>query len=328
MRSNALLSAAVLAAVLSPTAAFAHASLEVQAAPAGSYKAVMRIPHGCDGQPTHTVRIELPEGFISAKPMPKPGWTLETETGDYGGTYSDHGREVTSGGLSVTWSGGALLDEHYDEFVVSGTLAGVEPGEVLAFPTTQICADGEVVWDEIAEEGQDPHGLASPAPTLTVAASAGAAGHHHDHGAEAASHGTVELGDLAISGFWTRATLPGQRVGGGYMTIENAGAEDDRLVAIASPVTERGEIHEMAVVDDVMTMRRLDNGLAVPAGGSVELEPGGYHLMFQDLEEGFVEGGSVPVTLTFEKAGEVTLELPVMAAGSRDGGHDHQHHQH
>lgn len=179
--------------------------------------------------------------------------------------------------------------------------------------------------------------VSSPAlahPSGESAAEASSNGHQHDHGNEAPPSEKIEHGDLVISGYWTRATLPNQRVGAGYMTIVNEGDNDDRLVAITSPVTERGEIHEMALDNDVMTMRRLDDGLAVPAGGSVSLEPGGYHLMFQDLEEAFTEGEHVSVTLSFERAGNVTIDLPVHPAGSRQGhgghhGHDGAHrHQH
>src|ERR671923_262850 len=75
---NAVLSAAALTLPICLTAhAYAHASLEESEAAPGTYNAVLRIPHGCDGKPTDTVRIEIPEGFIDAKPMPKPGWTLK-----------------------------------------------------------------------------------------------------------------------------------------------------------------------------------------------------------------------------------------------------------
>lgn len=344
MRIHASVLAGTMLATLSVfpiSYASAHASLERAEAQPGSFKAVMRIPHGCDGQATHTVTIGLPEGFIDAKPMPKAGWTLETETGDYAEPHDLHGREVTSGVRSVTWSGGDLQEGHYDEFIVVGRISNVEPGAILNFPTTQLCADGEVAWVEIADEGVDPHSLDYPAPALTVVAAATEGGEHahghaahahgdHAHGGDAAMSAEVEpvtVGDLTISGYWTRATLPNQRVGGGYLVVQNAGSDDDRLVAVTSPVTERSEIHEMAVENDVMTMRRLDDGIAIPAGESIALEPGGYHLMFQDLSEGFVEGETVSVTLEFENAGEVTLDLPVLPAGSRaaGGSQEHQH---
>ena len=147
---------------------------------------------------------------------------------------------------------------------------------------------------------------------------------HDTHKSEMSDH--VMAGDLHLSGYWTRAMLPGQKVGGGYLVISNQGAADDRLVAVATPVTDRAEIHEMSMVDDVMKMRKLSDGLPIPAGETVTLEPGGLHLMFMAVSEPFVEGGMVPVTVTFEKAGDVDLMLPVMPAGSKSmkhGSHDH-----
>ena len=297
-------------------AAYAHASLERAEAAPGGYKAVIRIPHGCDGQPTHTVRVELPEGFIDAKPMPKPGWSLAVETGDYARAYRLHGREVSSGAKAVTWSDGALDDAHYDEFVLSGTLAGVEEGAVLYFRTTQLCADGSVAWVEEPAEGQNPHDLARPAPAVKILA----AGGDHDHGAREQA---VVAGDLEIAAAWARAMLPGQPAGGGYLTVTNRGAEADRLVGASSPAAGRVEIHTMEVVDEVMTMRPVDGGLEIPAGGTVELKPGGLHLMFMEVAEPFREGGSVAATLEFEKAGQVAVELAVRAARGGDGQHGH-----
>lgn len=146
----------------------------------------------------------------------------------------------------------------------------------------------------------------------------------HDHSAMEGKK--VMAGDLHLSGHWTRAMLPGQKVGGGYVTITNNGSEDDRLLSATTPASGRMEIHEMAVVDDVMKMRNLPEGLPLPAGETVELKPGSYHLMFMEVEEPFEEGGMVPVVLTFEKAGEVELVLPIMAADTREMDHDHSDH--
>lgn len=142
-----------------------------------------------------------------------------------------------------------------------------------------------------------------------------------DDKAHGAMHKVKMAGDIHLSGYWTRAMLPGQKVGGGYVVITNNGRVDDRLVAVATPHTDRSEIHEMAVVDDVMKMRRLEEGLVIPAGETVVLEPGGYHLMFMAVKTPFKEGEMVPVTVTFEKAGDVELMLPVMPAGSKKMDH-------
>lgn len=128
-------------------------------------------------------------------------------------------------------------------------------------------------------------------------------------------------GDLVLEGTWTRATPPKAKAGGGFVTITNKGAADDRLVSAASPVAKRVEIHEMAVTDGVMKMRELENGLAIPAGETVALKPGGFHIMFMMLNQPFKMGEKVPVTLTFEKGGEVQIQLDVQKMGAK--GMDH-----
>jgi periplasmic copper chaperone A len=126
---------------------------------------------------------------------------------------------------------------------------------------------------------------------------------------------TAEIGALKITGAWAKAMLPGQPVGGGYLTVENAGAEADTLVSVTSDASPDVEVHEMKMEGDVMKMRQLTDGLEIPAGGTVELKPGGFHLMFMSVPEPFKEGGMVNVKLKFEKAGEVEVTLPVEAAG-------------
>ena len=130
-------------------------------------------------------------------------------------------------------------------------------------------------------------------------------------GANPGTMHAAKVGDLELTAGFTRAMLPGQPVGGGFVTIKNAGATDDVLIAAESPASGRVELHEMAMVNDVMTMRQLKGGIPVPAGTTVELKPGGLHMMFMDVKEPFVEGAQVSVKLTFEKAGTVELVLPV-----------------
>lgn len=128
----------------------------------------------------------------------------------------------------------------------------------------------------------------------------------------------VTVGGLTIEGAWSKAMLPGQKVGGGFLTIANKGSADDKLISAASPVSPSVQIHEMAVVNDVMEMRQLTDSLVIPAGQTVEFKPGGLHLMFMDVPEPFKEGGTVPVTLTFEKAGVAEVMLPIAPAGARE----------
>lgn len=161
--SLAALAAATLSAISLP--AQAHATLEVREAQIGStYRAIVRIPHGCGAEATHTVRVQVPEGFFNAKPMPKAGWDLQTVTGPYENTYNNHGTELTEGVVEIVWSGGNLPNEWYDEFIFRGTFAdSLEPGKVY-FPTIQECANGEDAWIDTSGEP----GASHPAPSVTL----------------------------------------------------------------------------------------------------------------------------------------------------------------
>lgn len=133
-------------------------------------------------------------------------------------------------------------------------------------------------------------------------------------------------GDLQIDKPWARATVPGASVGGGYLVVRNNGASADRLVGATTPAASRVEIHEMAMEKDVMRMREV-RGVDVPAKGAVEFKPGGYHLMFMELKAPLKPGAKVPVTLRFEKAGEVKADFAVEAvgAGGSAAGHTGKH---
>ncbi len=117
---------------------------------------------------------------------------------------------------------------------------------------------------------------------------------------------------------WTRATPPGAKVGAGYMKITSAAA--DRLVGASSPAAARVEMHVTEKKGDVLRMREV-KAYDIPAGGSFELSPGGAHLMLVDIKTPFKEGAKIPLTLRFEKAGEVKVELQVRALGA--SGHSH-----
>ena len=132
----------------------------------------------------------------------------------------------------------------------------------------------------------------------------------------------VTVGDLEISGAFTRATLPNAPVGAGYLTITNKGTSDDRLLAATSPAAGMTQIHEMKLEGDVMKMTELTDGVVVPAGGTVTLAPGGLHIMFMDLTQPVVQDTTIPVTLTFEKAGTVEVELAVGAINADEPAHD------
>ncbi|GGK26288.1 copper chaperone PCu(A)C [Salinarimonas ramus] len=136
---------------------------------------------------------------------------------------------------------------------------------------------------------------------------------------------TFEAGDIVVETPWSRATPGAAPVAGGYLTITNTGAAADRLLGGATEIAERFEVHSMEMVDGVARMAPVEGGLEIPAGESVALEPGGYHVMFMGLKRPLAEGESFEGTLVFENAGEVPVTFAVGAMGSRmaPGGHGH-----
>ena len=124
----------------------------------------------------------------------------------------------------------------------------------------------------------------------------------------AAAH-SFKLGDIDIGHPYARPSLPGQQVGAGYLKLANKGA-DDRLVSATSPAAASVEIHSMTMDGDVMKMRQVE-AIELPTGSIVKLQPGGYHLMLMGLKAPLTAGDRVPLTLKFEKAGEVVVTVNV-----------------
>ena len=124
----------------------------------------------------------------------------------------------------------------------------------------------------------------------------------------------AKAGSISVEGAYARATAVGQPAGGGFLKLVNAGA-DDRLVSASSEVAGAVELHMMSMKGDVMQMRQVD-AIDVKAGQTVELKPGGYHLMLMGLKAPLKAGSSFPVKLKFEKAGEVTVNVKVESAGA------------
>ena len=161
----------VILIALTAAPAFAHISLETKQATIGSsYKAVFTVPHGCAGSATVKIRVQIPEGVIGVKPMPKAGWTLETIKGKYAAEYDYHGSKMSEGVKEVAWSGGKLADDNYDEFVVTTYLTGgLKPNSTLYFPVVQECEQGVSRWIDIPKEGEgNGHDSKSPAPGVKL----------------------------------------------------------------------------------------------------------------------------------------------------------------
>ena len=124
----------------------------------------------------------------------------------------------------------------------------------------------------------------------------------------------AKVGSVQIENAYTRATVPGQQAAGGFMKIENKGAAD-QLISASSPVAGEVQLHEMAMDGNVMKMRQVKD-IPLPAGGAVDLKPGGLHLMFMNIKAPLTAGETVPVKLKFAKAGEVEVKMPVNAMGN------------
>jgi uncharacterized protein YcnI len=151
-------------------AAQAHTTLEAQSAPVTStYKAVLRVGHGCEGAPTLKLRVRIPDGVINVKPMPKPGWEMETVKAPYGKAYDYHGTAMSEGVREIVWTG-KLPDEHYDEFVFRAYLTdSLKPDTMLYIPTVQECGGGKADrWIEIPAEGKSADDYQYPAPGLKL----------------------------------------------------------------------------------------------------------------------------------------------------------------
>lgn len=135
-----------------------------------------------------------------------------------------------------------------------------------------------------------------------------------------ATEAQPQFGALQVGQPWAAPMPSGVDVAAGYLVIDNQSASDDRLLTATSPRAARVEIHEMTMDGAVMRMRQID-GLAIPAGQSVSLAPGGLHLMFFGVTDPFAEGQEVPVELIFEHAGAMSVMLPVRRDGEAHTAH-------
>ena len=141
--------------------------------------------------------------------------------------------------------------------------------------------------------------------------------------------------NISVTDAWTRATVQGQKATGAFMKI--TAKDNTKLVGVSSPVAGVAEVHEMKMDKDVMKMAALSNGLDLPAGKTVELKPGGYHVMLMDLKAPLAKDSTVPVTLTFQDAKGVKTQMdlkvpvgmqPPMMQNHKHGEHSHGDHKH
>ncbi|MCO1340279.1 hypothetical protein BJH93_15525 [Kocuria polaris] len=174
-RATAGVVLASAAALAFPAAASAHVSVDSTTTAAGGYATLtFAIGHGCEGSPTKSVTVDFPAEIGSVKATAKPGW--DAAVSDEGGAHS------------VTYTAEEPLpDELRDTIEIAALLPlDGEAGDVLTFPVTQVCTDGEILWDQVSDGGAEPE-MPAPQLTLTAAADDAAGGEHAGHGGDAAA---------------------------------------------------------------------------------------------------------------------------------------------
>ena len=129
-----------------------------------------------------------------------------------------------------------------------------------------------------------------------------------------------EKGDIEVHHPWSRATPPGAKLAVGYMEIRNRGSQPERLLSASTAAAKRVEMHVTLREGEIMRMRQVPS-FEIPAGERFALRPGGSHLMLVGLTRSLEKGGRFRMTLRFERAGELEIELEVQEAGSRHPGH-------
>lgn len=160
-----------LFALLAAVPAAAHVTVEPTTAQANAYTRVaFRVPHGCGTQATTRLTVTLPEGTVQARPMPKAGWRITITRRALETPVSDgHGGQITEGIAQISWEGGPLPNEYYDEFVVMLRTPD-RAGETLHLPAVQTCeGGGTAAWTEIPAAGRRVTDYRFPAPTLRLA---------------------------------------------------------------------------------------------------------------------------------------------------------------
>ncbi|MDM0046983.1 copper chaperone PCu(A)C [Variovorax dokdonensis] len=274
--------------VCAAAGASAHVTLARQTASAGSdFDAAFRVGHACKGAAATTgVTVRVPEGFTVLAPQPRAGWSVNTN------------------GNEVSWKADsadkAVPSSEKTQFVLRGRV-GAKPG-TLWFKVLQTCDAGSANWAMVPASDADKPEF--PAARLDVV--------------------TGAVAPVEVSGAWVRRAVPGQSGTGAFMTLKSDSTL--RLVGASTPLAGVAEVHEMKMEGDTMKMRQLDKGLELPAGQSVELKPGGYHLMLMDLKQEIAAGSSVPLQLKFEDAqGKSSVLSLHLTAALAPAGQAHAH---
>jgi len=280
------------AALLCATGASAHVTLPPGGATAGTdYEAAFRVGHACkDAQATTGITVRLPDGFTLAGAQPRTGWTLSTKAQEVSWT-ADSART-------------ALPAKERAEFVLRGKLTD-KPGP-LWFKVLQSCDKGSADWAQIPA-GDTAQKLDFPAARLDVL--------------------PPGVAPVDVRDAWVRQAVPGQSGTGAFMKL--TAPSGARLTGVSTPVAGIAEVHEMKMDGDIMRMRPVPGGLALPPRQTVELAAGGYHIMLMDLKQPIVKGSTIPLSLQFEDAqgrkSALELKVPVGAPDGAAAGAAHGH---
>lgn len=129
-----------------------------------------------------------------------------------------------------------------------------------------------------------------------------------------------EPAKIEVSNAWARATVPGQSSAAAYLTIANTGDGDDRLLSVSTPIASDASLHSSSSEGGVMRMRALSDGIAIPAGATVKLQPSGNHAMLTGLSAPLAKSSSFPLTLRFERTGERQVSVQVLDPSTAGAG--------
>ncbi|MDB5875470.1 MAG: hypothetical protein JWQ07_4912 [Ramlibacter sp.] len=299
MKTLPLPSIAFAALATLSASAVAHVSFEEPRAEIGRpYTAVLRVGHGCDAAATTAVAVQVPAAFGGVKPVARPGWNLVMRDGV--ATWTAQSKET------------ALPSTERGEFILAGTAP--RTAGPLWFKVLQTCEQGSLNWSEAPAQGTSTAGLKTPAVLLEVMS---------------ARDFALARALPKVEGAWVRSSVAGQQGTGAYMRL--TAPETMQLVGVATPAAGAADVHEMKMDGDVMKMRPIGK-LDLPAGQAVELKPGGYHIMLQDLKQPLAKDSTVALTLFFRNAqgaqAHLELKLPVAlqapgAAAVPTDGHKH-----
>ena len=135
----------------------------------------------------------------------------------------------------------------------------------------------------------------------------------------------LKFNHIIIDNVWIKDTPPNHKTTAGYLTIENLGDTDERLLSVSSSFADKGEIHQMKMDGEVIKMRPIPDGLIIPAGEIIYLKPGSFHLMFMKLNLQIIAIQTLELTLTFENLGSVIVPVAVKSAPVSDNPSSKKH---